>query len=124
MASISDKGVFIGIATGAVGIWLTVMFYQNQQSDYKSTKAEHLCETARFNLSFSRRTHDDQDVIAGYTADVKRYCEQRDVAEKADSDQTAENKQDLDALKSAAKGAVQNDHSTDELQKAVKDLVK
>lgn len=124
MASISDKGVFIGIATGAVGIWLTVMFYQNQQSDYKSTKAEHLCETARFNLSFSRRTHDDQDVIAGYAADVKRYCGLRDVAEKADSEQSDQNGKDLDRIKAAARGAVQNDHSTDELQKAVKDLVK
>ncbi len=124
MASISDKGVFIGIATGAVGIWLTVMFYQNQQSDYKATKFEHLCQTARFNLNFSREMNEGPDMIASYAADVKDYCGQRYAAEKADSEQSDQNGKDLDRIKAAASGAVENDHSTDELQKAVKDSLK
>ena len=53
---ISSKSLVAGIATGAVGIWLTILFFQNERADYVVQEARSFCDKARFDYQFAKTT--------------------------------------------------------------------
>jgi hypothetical protein len=92
------KSLTAGIVTGAVGIWLMVLFFQTEHTDYQVQEASQLCEKARFNLQFARTSGDVPEQIAAYRQEIQKFCANRDALMQQRDDEVKENNEKLNAL--------------------------
>lgn len=112
-----DKGIVVGLATGAIALFLYVSLSQKNDAERETLMADHVVQREEFKKEFSKAIGEPQN-----PEQDKVLAEAKERLEKSRKSQeviTSENQQAMNVIRDAAKKEIGMDGTLDKIKNQI-----